>query len=84
MAKVTNERYEELTRKGLKYDLLASMIQQNTYISEYGLEGRIKADNEVVNLVAMFEPDFAEELKTMIADKKAEVEAKKKAEEAEA
>lgn len=83
MAKVTNERYEELMRKGLKYDLLVSKIQQNTYISEYGLEGRIKADDEVVSLVAMFEPDFKEELKTMIADKKAEV-AKKKAEEEEA
>ena len=83
MAKITNERYEELTRKGLKYDLLVNKIQQNTYISEYGLEGRIKADDEVVSLVAMFEPDFKEELKTMIADKKAEV-AKKKAEEEEA
>ena len=81
MAKVTNERYEELMRKGLKYDFLVNMIEQKTYVTEYGLNGRIASDDEVVNLVAMFEPDFKEELKTMIADKKAEVAAKKAEEE---
>jgi hypothetical protein len=77
MAKISNEKYEDLMRKGIKYDLLVSKIEQNLYISEYGLEGRIKADDEVVDLVAIFEPDFAEILAEMIADKKAEVEAKK-------
>lgn len=82
MAKISNEKYEDLMRKGLKYDLLVNMIEQKVYISEYGYKGHINSESDVVELVAMFEPDFAKEMDAMIADKKAEVAAEKAAEEA--
>lgn len=80
MAKISNKKYEELMRKSMKYDLLTNAIEQNVYISEYIFEGRIKSSEDIIDLIAMFEPHFADVLDYMIEQKKVEVAAKKKAE----
>lgn len=79
MAKISNKNYEELMRKSIKYDLLTNAIEQNVYVSEYGFEGRIGSSEEIIDLIAMFEPHFADVLDYMIEQKK-EVVRNKKAE----
>ena len=80
MVEISEAKYEEYVRKAVKYDILRNAIEQNIYVSEYSFRGRIDNTDNVVDLLAMFEPEFAEALDDMIAYKKAEVAAKKEEE----
>lgn len=91
MAKVNVKRLEEIASKAARYDLIAYMVKDKAYVSDYTLDAHIADDANVVNLIAMFDPDFKAELESMTEEarennkarqerEKAEEEAKKAAE----
>ena len=80
MVEICETNYEEFTRKSVKYDILKTAIEQNVHVGEYSLRGLIDNSDDVVDLLALLEPEFAKALDDMIAYKKAEVAAKKEEE----
>lgn len=80
MVEICETNYEEFTRKSVKYDILKTAIEQNVHVGEYSLRGLIDNSDDVVDLLALLEPEFAKDLDDMIAYKKAEVAAKKEKE----
>lgn len=83
MAKISKDKYEELVSKAARYDLLAFMVEDKAYVSDYSLTPHIGSDENIVNFVAMFDPDFKAELDSMkeqAAEAKKEREAKEKEE----
>ena len=84
MAKVNVKKLEEITSKAARYDLIAYMVKDKAYVSDYTLNAHIADDANVINLIAMFDPDFKAELDSMkkqAAEAKKEREAREKAEE---
>lgn len=80
MVEINEAKYEEYVRKSVKYDMLRTAIEQNVHVGEYSLRGFIDDSDDVLDLLAMLEPEFAEALDDMIEQKKAEVAAKKEEE----
>ena len=81
MAKVNVKKLEEIASKAARYDLIAYMVKDKAYVSDYTLNAHIADDVNVINFIAMFDPDFKAELESMTEEARENKQKREKAEE---